>query len=302
MGLRLAAALWRFWYTHGFLSEGRAWLAGMLALAATDARARALRAKALNGAGVLAASHGDDARATALLADSVALCRDLGDKGGRAKALGNLGNVARLQGNHRRSAALHRESLALFQEVGDKVGSANALDNLGLAVRCQGDYGRAMAIHQEGLAVFQQMGDKAGSANALSNVGTVAFEQGDLVLQLYLSSCGQFGQPHQTAFVVTPFGDCLVMPPPPRPGPYLSIIRRWRTQQLPQQAPRFRHGYGQQSPRCCLKACRLPIGTAADKKGVSCAWVRARSTTRKACASRASVMWRCQPCHERTSY
>jgi transcriptional regulator with XRE-family HTH domain len=30
-GLRLAAAVWRFWWTRGYLGEGRRWLEGALA-------------------------------------------------------------------------------------------------------------------------------------------------------------------------------------------------------------------------------------------------------------------------------
>jgi len=55
-GLRLAGALWRFWYTRGYQREGRGWLEGLLALAATGpgAPSKAARAKAFNAAGVLA--------------------------------------------------------------------------------------------------------------------------------------------------------------------------------------------------------------------------------------------------------
>ena len=42
-GLRLAAALWRFWFQRGYLREGRAWLQALLALepdSPSPARAR----------------------------------------------------------------------------------------------------------------------------------------------------------------------------------------------------------------------------------------------------------------------
>ncbi len=54
--LRLSAALWYFWWTRGYLSEGRRWLAAALALPGGDG---AERARALNGAANLAWSQGE---------------------------------------------------------------------------------------------------------------------------------------------------------------------------------------------------------------------------------------------------
>jgi non-specific serine/threonine protein kinase len=75
--LRLARALWRFWWRHGHLSEGMAWLDQVLALAsAVDDDP--LLAAVLNGAGVLAHALGADERATLLLSESLDLWRELG--------------------------------------------------------------------------------------------------------------------------------------------------------------------------------------------------------------------------------
>jgi hypothetical protein len=51
-------ALWRFWYMHGHLSEGRRWQAAALAAAGPDA-SPSLRAAALRGAGALAWTQGE---------------------------------------------------------------------------------------------------------------------------------------------------------------------------------------------------------------------------------------------------
>ncbi len=56
-GLRLAAALWRFWLVHGHLREGRRWLEAVLA--GSRVAWVAARAKALYGAGALAEDQGD---------------------------------------------------------------------------------------------------------------------------------------------------------------------------------------------------------------------------------------------------
>ncbi len=57
VGLRLGAALWRFWYLAGYVHEGRYWLDRLLALPHIATVAPPIRAMALNGAGVLASQE-----------------------------------------------------------------------------------------------------------------------------------------------------------------------------------------------------------------------------------------------------
>ena len=175
-GLRLGSALWRFWISRGYLSEGRRQLDALLGEA--DAVPTAARATALMGAGVLAYKQGDHARATALLQESVALNRRLGAPEGIAAALSNLGVVVWEQGEYARGADLFEESLALRRELGDKRGIAITLNNLGSVAYEQGEYVRANALFEECLGLLRELGDRYGIATALHNLGSVAHFQG----------------------------------------------------------------------------------------------------------------------------
>ena len=79
-GLRLATGLWQFWRTRGYYSEGRRWLAAVLALTTDkqDAMNQSLRASALEGAAWLAEIEHDFAQASSLFAESGTLRRALG--------------------------------------------------------------------------------------------------------------------------------------------------------------------------------------------------------------------------------
>jgi predicted ATPase len=178
LGLRLAAALWRFWYMCDHPSEGRRWLEGFLA--GSQAAAPELRGQALYGAGVLAFQQGELERAAALSEESLAILRALGDRHRIAAVLNSLGNVVREQGDYQRAAALYGESLTLRWELGDTRGVAVALNNLGTTARYQGDYGRAVALHEESLALRRELGDSWGIANILQNLGEAVYEKGDL--------------------------------------------------------------------------------------------------------------------------
>ena len=135
--LRLAAALWRFWYFRSDFTEGRGWLTRVLALPATAAQAEA-RAEALNGAGALAISQDDFAAARSLYEECLALRRAAGDRSGEARALNNLSVVAIAVADYPRAQALLKASLALHRAVGYRIGEAYNLNNLGLLRRGEG--------------------------------------------------------------------------------------------------------------------------------------------------------------------
>ena len=188
-GLRLAGALWRFWWMRGHLSEGRQWLGRALVRTPPEAVGRAgagvrggsaAWAKALNGAGRLAGGQGDYAEARALYKEGLAIWRLLGDQQNTAGSLNGLGNAAQAQGDLAGARALYEESLAISRQLGDRGGIANSLYNLGLVAQAQGDYAGARSLSEESLTIQRQLGDQAGIANSLCNLGTMAQGQGDL--------------------------------------------------------------------------------------------------------------------------
>ena len=127
-GLRLAARLVRFWMIRGYKFEGRQWLARALAQAENAEPAE--RARALSGAGTLAASQGDYGQARPLFEASLALHQALGDVAESARVLTNLGNVAAHLGDYPRARALLEEALALRRGLKDLQGIATTLDGL----------------------------------------------------------------------------------------------------------------------------------------------------------------------------
>ncbi len=204
--LRLAAALWRFWYVRGHLSEGRAWLESLLAATrdgaviavpgavpaeasgddgASDGMVQGavsepgVRAKALTGAAVLANVQGDYVGATALCTEGLSLYRALGDRRGMAGALNLLGNVAENQGDYARAAALSEESLEIYRALDDRRGTALALNNLGVVALARHDHARAAALFEESLALNRALDDQRGISAALHNLGDIARDLGD---------------------------------------------------------------------------------------------------------------------------
>jgi predicted ATPase/DNA-binding SARP family transcriptional activator len=177
-GLKLAGALWRFWEVRGYYSEGRDYLTAMLSRAESGERTK-LRARALNGAGVLASNQGDYPAAMALYEESLMISRELGDRQGAAWPLHHLGLMAAHRGDYTTARALHEESLEIWRELEDKQGIGFAIHQLGSVVREQGDYAAARALYQESLEISRQLGDKQGIAWSLNDLGKAAYDQGD---------------------------------------------------------------------------------------------------------------------------
>ena len=134
--LRLAGALWRLWWLRGDLGEGRSQLESLLRQ--TCDVDPAVRAKALNGAGVLADCQGDWETAIRFHEESLDISRRLGDLHGVAWSLNNLGVVQINLGNIARAHDLLAENLAVAEQSGHAPSIATALNDLGQVAHLPG--------------------------------------------------------------------------------------------------------------------------------------------------------------------
>jgi predicted ATPase len=179
-GLRLGAALFRFWEMREYLTEGRDRLGKLLKLAGAAAPTKS-RARALFAAGVLAGEQGDFASADALAGESLAIARQLCDKQGVAVSLNALAVLAQDRGDVAGAHSLFEESLTVWRELGDLKAVARSLSNLANVVKMQGDYDRARSLYAECFSIFQGLGDRTGVAWSLNHQGDVARDQADAV-------------------------------------------------------------------------------------------------------------------------
>jgi len=177
-GLRLGAALFRFWEAREYLAEGSDSLGKLLKLKGAAAPTKA-RARALFAAGVLVGEQGDYAAASALFSESLDIARHLGDKQGAAVSLNALGVNARDRNDLAVAHSLFEESLALWRDLGDLKAIARALSNLANILKLQGEYEHSRSLHSECMAIFEGLEDRTGVAWSLNSQGDVAREQGD---------------------------------------------------------------------------------------------------------------------------
>jgi predicted ATPase/class 3 adenylate cyclase/Tfp pilus assembly protein PilF len=179
-GLRLGGALWRFWAARGYLTEGRGRLADLLSLPGDPPAG--LRARALNGAGMLAHWQGDYTAARALCEESLVIRRALGDERGIADSLHNLGRVDHELGNYDAARGLYRESLEIRRRLADGNRIASSLHSLGELAFDEGKLETARALYEESLEIRRGLDDPPAVADSLNCLGIVAYMQGDLTL------------------------------------------------------------------------------------------------------------------------
>ncbi len=217
-GLRLAAALGRFWCLHGHLSEGKHWLQTFLAalppdeepqvqvnarntlariafLESNPASARTLSLAALELArrleydegvetaqislGAALWELGDYPAARRELEEIVRYARALSHLAPLARSLNSLGLVALHQGDSQTAHTCFDESLALNRRLGDQVGAATALYNLASQAGDGGDYARARLLYGEALTLQTAVGNRSVVADIQVNLGDMAAAQGD---------------------------------------------------------------------------------------------------------------------------
>ncbi len=230
-GLRLAAALFWFWYLRGYISEGRDWLEAILnrgpfcepraPLMRSEPSDRPMppelvelhrvRADACLGAGVLAAFQDDYTTSRRYFHEGIALYDALGDRVGLAYAWMFAGLEADFEADYSRARELQPKSVEMFRASGDLWGLAWALNFLAWSSLVSGDYATIRLQLEESLALFGQTGDPAGPAMPLGLLGMLDQRQGNYAsarqrLEQALEIYRATGDRWHTAFVLTNLG------------------------------------------------------------------------------------------------
>ncbi len=176
--IRLAAALWRFWYLRGHWEEGQRLLDRAIEanqpLGDSPAAARALTAR-----GHLASASGDQPAAARWCEQGAAMSRRLADQPGTAMALNVLGMIAHRRGNREAARRHYEASLAVCRSIGDEWGASTALNNLGLVAWRAGDDDGALAHYEEALAISRRIGDLGGGAAVQMNMAGILRTRGE---------------------------------------------------------------------------------------------------------------------------
>jgi predicted ATPase/DNA-binding CsgD family transcriptional regulator len=173
--LRLAAALWRFWFIRGYPREGRAWLSQ--ALAGAHPWSPLLR-EALDGSSMLASNQGDHREAAAIADQLLLLAREYQDAEGIARGLFLQSFAATYLGDRQQARHLASEALLLFRRLGDPHRLGNALNRLGIEEHNQGNYLRAAALYEEVQAIWRELGCTWELVCVTTNLGVTAQAQG----------------------------------------------------------------------------------------------------------------------------
>ena len=178
IGLRLAGALWQFWFERGYFKEGLEQLTKVLSHADATKRTAA-RAKALHGAGVMNYNLGQFAAARSCYEESLAIGGELGDRRRMAHAIHYLGILASERGERATARAFYEEGLTIMRELGDKEGMIRSLAMLGGLLSVMRDFETAHALLEEALALSRELGYGSGVAWTMHMKGQMAVLQQD---------------------------------------------------------------------------------------------------------------------------
>jgi predicted ATPase/DNA-binding SARP family transcriptional activator len=216
IGLRIAAALWRFWQMRAADAEGRDHLERLLA---SEAGSRSSRALGQSRAASLALYQGDFGAVRRYIDASLPVHRELGDDWNvssglqlltmtflaegdadrafdaaeealdvarrtksatiEAYALANMGIVRAVQGQLDVAQHLIEQSLRSGRESGNLRSVANWTKALGGVAVMQTDYPRAGALFEESLAIYRTLDDPWGTLGSLTGLSLVALERHD---------------------------------------------------------------------------------------------------------------------------
>jgi predicted ATPase len=178
-GLRMVAAIWRFWQHRWHLAEGRARAETLLTIPGAQRR-DAVRARALGALGSVAYWQGDYGPMRAAYEEAADIAREVGDPRLLAHALFNLSFAPGVEMNLDGAEELLRESLAMAKGEDPLLGAQieTALGYLEAFFR--GNPTAAIEPIERALATYRELGDAFLVAENLTALAGISMLTGDM--------------------------------------------------------------------------------------------------------------------------
>jgi len=175
--VRLAWALWFYWWTHGHQNKLPRWLEEVTAT--SGSLPPATRAKAVAVAATIWIRQGDHDRASPLCDRALALFRELKDHEGEALALVGQGLVGLYRHDLACATTRFEESLVRYRALGDKWGIAIVLGYIGRLAASRGEQELATEALEESTSTLLEMGDKSTAVFTLHALAMSALLDGN---------------------------------------------------------------------------------------------------------------------------
>ena len=208
----------RYWYLHGWLSEGRAALESALSLPGEVAPS--LHASALASISQLADWQGDYEQAVVVGDASVAIWLTLDARGSLSEAYLIL-SAALLQVDVARAEEAANACVALYQDDHDDLRVSEAYELLGIAAYTRGDYDQAAAFMSHGLPLARRAGDPEVLGGVLGDLGHVSmilgrYDQSRRYLREALALFKELGSHYWIAWCISSLAGGVVHTSPER--------------------------------------------------------------------------------------
>jgi DNA-binding NarL/FixJ family response regulator len=184
--LRLAVAMFTYWYERNLYREGRMWTERALTMSAPGASPE--RAQAMVQLGLFLSLLGAPARARELAADGVALLRQRANAEALSLALIWKGAIAVQDGAYDEAERAFDEARGLAAFISDEsIGgaiAARAMSNLGVTAHSRGDLDGAARWHEMAQRTCRAHGYLLGSIRSLCDLADIARDRRDYVTSL----------------------------------------------------------------------------------------------------------------------
>jgi predicted ATPase/class 3 adenylate cyclase len=181
VGLRIAAAIWRFWQQRWHLSEARPRLVALLE-AAGPACDPLVRARGLTALGGVAYWQGDFSEAQRCYVDALAIYRELGDAALVAGGVYDLAFTKAILGEIPQGRELVEESLTLYRRLGDARRETLAREAQAVLTMMAGDLPRARSTLDQVIADYRAARMPYKLADTLAFSAALAVRTGDATL------------------------------------------------------------------------------------------------------------------------